>query len=588
MKYLKVWLNSAGQRTKTDGLSINQNSYDNTAVLYAAGSYEIVDIYFKRPDGTISPKYHMLPQGYEYQIDSTIPVESGFYVWTFPIPYEVTSFTMASSTAKMDMSVACYYHNSNGTQLSPTMANAWVTVNGSASTATLESGYNANDIHNLWLAVGDYANEVTILKDTTLKKDQLITAWSGAATDAQIASAKLVQDSLALKLDDSQLISSWASATANNIANANLVLAGLNSKINNSQLVTAWSATPLNANIASEKLVKDSLDAKLDDSQLVTSWQAEPLDTDIPSEKLVKSALDLKMDQSYFTQEHIINTIGTAPVQRATGDENGARFTTTYVKAEQKGVADGVATLDSNAKVPLSQIPDSVLGQMLYAGTIDNIGSCALSDSFKAKYNLSSLSITQNIANDYSGSYWIATAAGTLTSSGSGFPAIDYNIGDWIVSNGAAGYVKVDNTDAVQGVKGNAESSYRTGYVNLTPANIGAATPADVTASIGKNIQLDFTGTLSGTAITFNLTNSADYIAPVENSTYEIDLHFPVSGAILDSYTMAIVYGGVTINISNIVHNTGTMTVGSMKQLQKYSNTTGYRWIFNAVYNSVG
>ena len=38
----------------------------------------------------------------------------------------------------------------------------------------------------------------------------------------------------------------------------------------------------------------------------------------------------------------------------------------------------------------------------------------------------------------------------------------------------------ITRMNKVSGVKGNSESSYRTGDVNLTPANIGAATASDV------------------------------------------------------------------------------------------------------------
>ena len=44
----------------------------------------------------------------------------------------------------------------------------------------------------------------------------------------------------------------------------------------------------------------------------------------------------------------------------------------------------------------------------------------------------------------------------------------------------------------VKGVKGNAESAYRTGNVNLTPANLGAAEATDYTSTL--------TGTTSGYA----------------------------------------------------------------------------------------
>ena len=46
-------------------------------------------------------------------------------------------------------------------------------------------------------------------------------------------------------------------------------------------------------------------------------------------------------------------------------------------------------------------------------------------------------------------------------------------------------YQAISGIGAVTGVKGDAESTYRTGNVNLTPANIGAATASDITNAIG-------------------------------------------------------------------------------------------------------
>ena len=45
----------------------------------------------------------------------------------------------------------------------------------------------------------------------------------------------------------------------------------------------------------------------------------------------------------------------------------------------------------------------------------------------------------------------------------------------------------IRNLGAVKGVKGNAEENYRTGYVNLTPADIGALPSTAVATSAEKD-----------------------------------------------------------------------------------------------------
>src|SRR5574344_686450 len=57
----------------------------------------------------------------------------------------------------------------------------------------------------------------------------------------------------------------------------------------------------------------------------------------------------------------------------------------------------------------------------------------------------------------------------------------------------------------------------------------------EVIANVGKLQQIDLTGTLSGSVITFE---TSDTYTLKENTTYELDLHFNVAGAIDNSYSM--------------------------------------------------
>ena len=118
------------------------------------------------------------------------------------------------------------------------------------------------------------------------------------------------------------------------------------------------------------------------------------------------------------------------------------------VNNSEKGVANGVSTLDANGKVVLTQIPDSVLGQLEYMGV----------------HNFTSMpTATQK------GQYWIASTSGN-----------GYVVGDWAVWNGSA-FDKVDNTDAVATVAG------RTGNVVLTNSDVGLAN-VDNTADSAKPV----------------------------------------------------------------------------------------------------
>jgi hypothetical protein len=111
---------------------------------------------------------------------------------------------------------------------------------------------------------------------------------------------------------------------------------------------------------------------------------------------------------------------------------DGSVDSTTYQSTAEKAQPNGYASLDSNGKVPLTQINDALLGNVSYQGL------------WNASTN------TPTLANPPSsgtkGYYYIVSTAGT-------FAGISFEVGDWIISNGSA-WQKVDNTDAVSSVFG--------------------------------------------------------------------------------------------------------------------------------------
>lgn len=136
------------------------------------------------------------------------------------------------------------------------------------------------------------------------------------------------------------------------------------------------------------------------------------------------------------------------------------------VDDSEKGAANGVATLDVNGKVVLTQIPDSVLGQLEYQGVWD---------------------FTTLPTSTQKGQYWIASVSGN-----------GYEVGDWAVWNGVS-FDKVDNTDAVATVAG------RTGNVVLTKSDVGLSNvnnTADVDKPISNATQTALNNKLDSTTYT--------------------------------------------------------------------------------------
>ena len=177
----------------------------------------------------------------------------------------------------------------------------------------------------------------------------------------------------------------------------------------------------------------------------------------------------------------------TGVVQLATQDEvNAGTNTTTVITPATlgKGKASGVASLDANSKIITSQLPDYLLGQVMYGGNASTVATTTVvspSDSLKTKKNITTTSIsivnsaTSTTASTYGykdmeGVYFICQASGT-------FAGISFETGDWIISTGAK-WEKIDNTDAVKSVNG------QIGDVNIT--KVDSATNADTAATANK------------------------------------------------------------------------------------------------------
>ena len=184
------------------------------------------------------------------------------------------------------------------------------------------------------------------------------------------------------------------------------------------------------------------------------------------------------------------STTQTGVVELATQDEvNTGTDTTRVVTAATlgKGKANGVASLDENSKIISSQLPDYLLGQVMYGGnaiSLGNLPAVVPSSSLRNKlgttadaiYLCAATSTQEEDIYGYAqleGVYFICQASGT-------FAGISYETGDWIISTGEA-WDKIDNTDAVKSVNG------KTGVVVLTYADVNAVTTQNIDQTIIGN-----------------------------------------------------------------------------------------------------
>ena len=166
---------------------------------------------------------------------------------------------------------------------------------------------------------------------------------------------------------------------------------------------------------------------------------------------------------SDWNNDHTVTGLGTMATQDAnavsiTGGTMSGVAITGYIPTTQKGVANGVATLDSGGQVPLSQLPP--LGDLNYQGT----------------WNASTNSPTLTSSTGTKGYYYVVSVAGSTNLNG----ISDWQVNDWAVFNGSV-WQKIDNTDAVTSVNG------YTGTVVLNAADVGAVPYTGATAAVDLN-----------------------------------------------------------------------------------------------------
>lgn len=150
-------------------------------------------------------------------------------------------------------------------------------------------------------------------------------------------------------------------------------------------------------------------------------------------------------------EEHTFNNyqdVVITGVESAKNDVNGDQIDTTYVKKSEKGIANGVASLDVNGKIPTSQLPMEAL---IYCGEWD-----------------ASTGVFPTVGSGeegalISGDFYNVAVGGTID-------GVDYEVGDWIIYkiiNNVGSWTLKENTSDVHSVNG------KTGVVLLTPSDIG-------------------------------------------------------------------------------------------------------------------
>jgi hypothetical protein len=170
------------------------------------------------------------------------------------------------------------------------------------------------------------------------------------------------------------------------------------------------------------------------------------------------------------------------------------------------GAALGAATLDAGGTVPLSQIPASIQGGLIYQGT----------------WNASTNTPTLTSSVGTKGHYYVVSVAGSTNLNG----ITDWNIGDLAVFNGSV-WEQIDNTDAVTSVNGYTGTVVLTntdisgfGTMSTQNANSVAITGGSVDgATVGSTTRAAIAGTteLIGPSASANFTRFPNALSVVSD-----------------------------------------------------------------------
>lgn len=165
--------------------------------------------------------------------------------------------------------------------------------------------------------------------------------------------------------------------------------------------------------------------------------------------------------------------------------------------------ANGICGLDSGGKVPVAQLPASIVGSLHFVGTWD------------ASTNTPAIASGSAGAGNQ-GWYYLVSVAGTTTVDGE----TDWQVGDWIVSDGSS-WEKIDNTDSphladIAALSLSGKAGWTLGVDNAgtnltlidTPTR-NAAVDAELATHDGEIATLQSNMTAAQTSINAILTNVA-------------------------------------------------------------------------------
>jgi len=206
--------------------------------------------------------------------------------------------------------------------------------------------------------------------------------------------------------------------------------------------------------------IKIAYEANVDTNEFSDAEQSKLLGIEAGAEVNTVDSVNSKTGAVTITQTDVglSNVDNTSDVNKPVSTAQQSALDL-KIPLTQRASINGVATLDSNGKIPLGQINSSITGQITYLGL------------WNADTNTPTL--TQGAASA-NGNFYVTNVAGT-------FDTVSYGLGDWIISDGT-NWENVPQSSAVQSVSG------RTGIIVLTKTDVGLANVQNVDQTNATNL----------------------------------------------------------------------------------------------------
>ena len=213
-----------------------------------------------------------------------------------------------------------------------------------------------------------------------------------------------------------------------------------------------------------------------------------------------------------------------------TDESLSAYLSSTYVAQSSLGAASGVATLDSDSKVPLAQMPDAVFGSLIYRQAVNSGGDAAADAAVMVSALDSALYNAQQEERSIIGSYFIvnnnsgtmsALTTGTQASSSSfstapyfryTFKNTDSGVASANTTGASSGTVESGDWLVVEEMTGDGTSSSSPYFVKLAVINNKTESASESVAGIAR-------------LIAGSTTNAAPYDATNNPNGVQVNLY---------------------------------------------------------------